>query len=87
MKEWLPEKGHTEFQAPAVLNGNRNLTEENSQDKSSSSGLTLALPTLELPNSQNYSEKREEDGQLAESLCTSDPLLENALSAPNAPVQ
>ena len=87
MKEWMPEKENTEFQAPTVPYGSRNLTVENSQDRSSSSGLALPLPTLDLPNSQTFSEMREEDGQLAP-LCTSDTTMENAPSTPNnAPVQ
>ena len=85
-EEWMPETVNTEFQAPDVLNGNRNLTVENSHDLSSSGSVQLPLPTLDHPNSQNFSKKREEDGQFAESLCTSDT-LENAPSAPNAPVQ
>ena len=83
----MPETVNAEFQAPAVPNWNRNLMEENSHDQSSSGSIQPPLPTLDLPNSQNFSEKREEDSQLAESLCTSDTTLENALSAPNAPVQ
>ena len=83
----MPEKEKAEFQAPAVLNGNRNITVENSQDGSSSGGMQLPLPKLDLPNSQNFSEMRKEDCQLAESLCTSDTTLENVPSAANAPVQ
>ena len=61
---------------------------KNSQDRSSSGGTQPPLPTLDLPNSQNFSEMREEDGQLAEPLCTIGTTLENARSAPNdAPVQ
>ena len=67
-KECLSETENTEFQAPAVLNRNRNLTVENSHVGSSSDGMQLPLPTLDLPNSQHFSEMREEDGQLAESL-------------------
>ena len=84
MKEWMPETTNAEFQAPAVLNGNRNLMAENSHDTSSPGSPKLPLPTLDLPNSQNFSQRREKEGQLAESLCTSGSTLE---SAPNAPVQ
>ena len=84
MKEWMPETDNMEFQATAVLSGNRNFMVENSHDQSSSGSVQPPLPTLDLPNSHNFSEKREEDGQLAESLCTSDTTLENA---PNAPMQ
>ena len=45
IKEWMPEKEN------AV---------ENSQDRSSSSSLTPPLPTLDLPNSENFSENRDE---------------------------
>ena len=75
------------MQAPAVLNGNRNLMVENSQVGSSSGGVQPPLSKLDLPNSQNFSEMREEDGQLVESLCTSDTTLETAPSTPNEPVQ
>ena len=82
------QKKKTQLQAPAVPYESRNLTVENSQDRSSSSGLTPPLPTLDLPNSKKFSEMREEDDQLAEPLCTNGTTLENALSAPNdAPVQ
>ena len=87
MKEWMLEKENVEFQAPAVLHGNRNLMVEDSQIGSSSGSMQLPLPTLDFPNSQNFSEMREEDGLHAESLCTSDTILENAPSAPNALVQ
>ena len=35
MKVWMPETVNMEFQAPNVLNGNRNLMVENSHDQSS----------------------------------------------------
>ena len=76
-KEWMPGKENMEFHIPAIPNGNRNLTVKNSQDRSSSSSLTPPLPTLHLPNTQNFSEMREEDGQLAGPLCTSGTTLEN----------
>ena len=87
MKEWMPEKEKAEFHIPAIPYGNRNLTVENSQDRSSSSSLVPPLPTLDLPNTQNFSEMREEDGKLVESLCTSGTTLENALDVLDAPVQ
>ena len=87
MREWMPETEHAEFHIPAIPNGNRNLTVKNSQDRSSSSSLALTLPTLDLPNTQNVSEMREEGGQLAEPLCTDGTTLQNAPDAPNAPVQ
>ena len=88
MKEWMPEKENTEFLAPAVPDASRNLTVENSQDRSSSSGLDLPLLTLGLPNSQVFSKRWEEDSQFAEPLCTNGTTLENAPSVPNdVPVQ
>ena len=82
-KGWQVETENAEFHVPEVPFGNRNLTVKNSHTRSSSGGMQLPLPTLDLPNSQNFSEMREEIGQNAESLCTSDTTLENALSAPN----
>ena len=52
MREWLIETDNAEFHIPAIPNGNRNLTVENSQEHSSSSSLTLQLPTLDLPESE-----------------------------------
>ena len=60
MREWMPEKENVEFHIPAIPYGNRNLMVENSQEHSSSSGLTPPLPTLDLPESENFSENREE---------------------------
>ena len=45
MEEYLPEKENAEFHIPAIPNGNRNLKVENSQQRSSSRGLALSLPT------------------------------------------
>ena len=76
-----------EFHIPAIPYGNRNLMVENSQEHSSSSSLTLPLPTLDLSESENFSENREENSQLAGPLCTNGTTLGNAPDAPNAPVQ
>ena len=63
---------------------------ENSQGHSSPSSLAPPLPTLALPESENFSESREES-QIAEPLCTTqvDKSCDaNPLgNAPNAPVQ
>ena len=59
---------------------------ENSQEHCSLSGLALPLRTLDLPESEFFSENREES-QIAEPLCTSGTTLGNAPDAPNAPVQ
>ena len=79
MREWSTETDNAEFHIPAIPNGNRNLMVKNSHEHSSSSGLTPPLPTLNLPESENFSENREENSQLAEPLCTS--------GTKNAPVQ
>ena len=57
---------------------------KNSQARSTSSSLTLPLATLDIPNSKNFSENREENSQTAGPLCTDGTTLE---SAPDAPVQ
>ena len=87
MREWSTETDNTEFHIPAIPNGNRNLMVKNSQEHSSSNGVQLPLPTLNLPESENFSENREENSQLTGPLCTSGTTLENALDAPDAPVQ
>ena len=60
MREWSTETDNTEFHIPAIPYKNRNIMVENSQEHSSSSSLTLPLPTLDLPESENFSENREE---------------------------
>ena len=87
MREWSQETDNAEFQIPAIPYGNRNLMVKNSQENSSSSSVQLPLPTLDLPESENFSENREENSQLAGPLCASGTTLGNALDAPNAPVQ
>ena len=60
---------------------------ENSQGHSLPSSLAPPLLTLDLPESENFSENRAES-QIAEpQLCTSGTTLGNAPDAPNAPVQ
>ena len=86
MREWSTETDNTEFHIPAIPYGNRNITGENSQKHSLPNGLILPLPTLDLPEFENFSENREER-QIAETLCTSGTTLENAPDAPNVPVQ
>ena len=86
MREWSTETDNTEFHIPAIPYGNRNVTVKNSQEHSSPSSLVLPLPTLDILESKNFSENREES-QIAEPLCTSGTTLGNAPNAPNAPVQ
>ena len=87
IREWSTETDNTEFHIPAIPNGNRNPTVENSQEHSSSNSVQPPLHTLDLPESENFSENREENSQLVGPLCTSGTTLENALDVPNAPVQ
>ena len=78
MREWSTETANVEFHIPAIPYGNRNLTVENSHGHSSSSSLAPPLPTLDLPETENFSENREENSQLAGPLCTSSTTLGNA---------
>ena len=87
MREWLTETNDPKFHIPAIPYGNRNGMTENSQGHSSPSSLTPSLSTLDLPDSENFSENREENSQLAGPLCMNGTTLENAQDAPNAPVQ
>ena len=73
------------FHIPAIPYGNRNITTENSQGHSIYNTVQPPLPTLDLPDSEKFSENREES-QIAEPLCTNGTTLENALDAPNPPV-
>ena len=84
MREWSTETDNAEFHIPAIPYGNRNVAVKNSQEHSSPSSLALPLPSLDLPDSKNFSENREEN-QIAEPLCTSGTTLGNALDAPIAP--
>ena len=59
MREWSTETDNTEFHIPAIPYGNRNVMVKNSQEHSSASNLTPSLPTLDLPESENFSENRE----------------------------
>ena len=59
---------------------------ESSQEHSSPSSVAPPLPTLDLPESENFSENREKS-QIVEPLSTSCTTLGNAPDAPNAPVQ
>ena len=83
MREWMPEEENAKFHIPAIPYGNRKLTVKNSQEHSSSNSVQPPLPTLDLPDSENFLENREES-QLAGPLCTDGTTLENA---PDAPVQ
>ena len=83
MREWSTETNNAEFHIQAIPYGNRNLMVKNSQEHSSSSDLAPPLPSLALPESENFEENREENSQLAGPLCTSGTTLEKAPDAPN----
>ena len=68
--KWSTETDNAEFHIPAIPYGNRNIMVENSQGHSTPSGLALPLPTLDLPESENFSENMEKS-QIVEPLCTS----------------
>ena len=84
MRERSIETEAAMFQTPAVFHGRRNCMVENSQRHSLPSSLALPLPSLDLPESENFSENREES-QIAEPLCTNGTTLGNAPDAPFAP--
>ena len=64
---------------PAIPCGTRDCVTKNSQRHA----VQPPLPRLDLPDSENFSENREES-QIAESLCTDGTTLENAPDAQNA---
>ena len=86
-REWSTKTDNVKFHIPAIPYGNRNLMVENSHEHSSSSSLALPLPTLNLPESEFFSENREENSQLAGPLCTSSTTWGIAPDALIAPVQ
>ena len=85
MREWSTETDNAEFHIPAIPYENRNVTVKNSQGHSLPIGLMPPLPALDLLESENFSENREES-QIAEpQLCISGTTLGNAPDAPTAP--
>ena len=85
------ENKNTEFHIPARSNGNRNITAEISPQNYNQNSVQLPLPTLDLPNSGNFSENRGES-QPVESMCTMDTTNDSTLgqsvnNAPNAPTE
>ena len=84
MSEWSTETDNAEFHIPAIPYGNRNASVKNSQGHSLLSGLTPPLPSLDLPESENFSENKEES-QIAEPLCTNGTTLRNEPNAQIAP--
>ena len=81
------ENKNAEFHIPARYDGNRNLTAENSTQNSNQNSVQPLLPTLDLPNSGNFSETREES-QPVEPMCTNDSTLGQSVNnPPDAPMQ
>ena len=80
MREWSTETDNAKFHIPAIPYWNRNVAVENSQGYSLPSGLVPPLPSLDLLESEIFSENREES-QIAEPLCTNG----TTLGTPDAP--
>ena len=55
----MPDKENAQVLVPAIPYGKGTSMVKNSQDRSSSSNLTPPVPTLDLPNTQTFSEMRE----------------------------
>ena len=90
MKKWTTESRSIESNIPAIPYGTRDCMIENSQRYTSSNTVQLPLPSLDLPDSENLSENREESSQIAEPLCTDgatldEPDAQNAQHTPYAP--
>ena len=88
MKEWTTESRSVESNTPAIPYGIKDCSTKNSQENTSSDTVQPPLPRLDLPDSENFSENREES-QIAEPLCTDDTALkpdaQNAQCTPYAP--
>ena len=83
IKEWTTETRSIKSNVPAIPYGTRDCATENSQRFASSNTVQPPLPRLDLPDSENLSEKREKS-QIAEPLCTDGTTLENTPDAQNA---
>ena len=75
MKEWTTESRSIESNIPAIPYGTRDCAIENSQRYTSPNTVQLTLPSLDLPDSENLPENREES-QIAEPLCTDGATLD-----------
>ena len=60
MKEWTTETSSIESNIPAIPYGTRDCVIKNSQRYVSSNTVQPPLPSLDLPDSENLSENREE---------------------------
>ena len=83
MKEWTTKSRSIKSNIPAIPYGTRDCAIENSQRYTLSSTVQPPLPSLDLPDSENLSENREES-QIAEPLCTDGATLESIPDAQNA---
>ena len=83
MKQWSTETRSIKSNIPAIPYGASDCAIENSQRYTSSNTVQPPLPSLDLPDSENLSENREES-QIAEPLCTDGTMLENTPDAQNA---
>ena len=84
MKEWATESRSFESNIPGIPYGTRDCVIENSQRYTSPNTVQLSLPSLDLPDSENLSENREES-QPAEPLCTDGATLESIPDAQCTP--
>ena len=84
MREWSIETDNIKFHIPAIPYGNKNVMVENSQGHSLPSSLVPPLPSLDFPESENFSENGEES-QISQPLCTNGTTLGIAPDAPFAP--
>ena len=84
MREWSTETENVKSHIPTIPYGNRDCMIKNSEGHSSSNSVQLPLPTLDLLESEMFSENREES-QISEPLCTNGTTLENAPDAPFTP--
>ena len=89
-KHCAVENNNTKFHIPPRFDGNRNVSTDHSTKHCVQNSRQSSLPTLNIPDSEVFSETREES-QLVEPLYgnTSDSTLEqsvnNASDAPDAP--
>ena len=90
MKEWTTESRSIESNIPTIFYGTRDCVIRNSQRYTSSKTMQPPLLSLDLPDSENLSENREESRQIAEPLCTDgatldEPDAQPAQCTPHAP--
>ena len=82
MKEWTTETRSIKSNVPAIPFGTRDCAIKNSQRYASSNTVQLPLHRLDLPNSENLSENKEES-QISELLCIDGTTLDSTPDAQN----